>query len=424
MRRLFPVLVAVILTGASGCRPVPVQSTTAATLAQSTWTPTAFPSASATTSPQPTATPEPSLTPTPTEEPVYTPTPGPTPLGGTGKAIFSLEKRVDETYQQMGVYLFDFSLGHIKTIAGDGYRLQDVSPDGRYVLLSLASDLYIARQDGTNPQLVTGQLLPYPTTAAVWTEDGKHLAWIEGTGLENRLVRCPIEGFLPRTAEKTEVETGNTNPVALHPVLAEAALVWEYGACQSGACTRNGIRVAGVDGALITDIPGAHHPAVSSSLSLLAFIQGGVEPQNQLSILSLEEGSTAYTITLPGNHVLDFAWSPDGKSLAVLNLERSDYSGRWFDIRTILLQAPSWTRKELAKAFGLNARVLWSPDGKNLLFSGTIQNGSEYMVEMAVLDIVRDKAAAHQVPGLMSGEEVILTGGLRWIPPYPFGTEG
>jgi len=423
MSRLNPVLAAVlILAGASGCSPMPVQATTAATLPLSTWTATAVPTASATPSPQPTstATPEPSPTSTSTEEPVYTPTPGPTPLGGTGKALFSLERRVDEAYQQMGVYLFDFSLGQVETIAGEGYRLQDVSPDGRYLLLSLGSELYLTRQDGSNPRLVTDRLLPYPTTAAVWTGDGKNLAWIEGTGLENRLVRCPIEGSLPGMERTTEVETGDSIPVTLHPVPGEATLVWEYGACQSGVCTRNGIRVAGIDGTLITDIPGAHHPAVSPSLFLLAYIQGGVEPQNQLTILSLEEGSSAYTITLPGNHLLDFSWSPDGKSLAVLNLERSDYSGRWFDIRTILLQAPSWTRKELMPAFGLNARVLWSPDGKNLLLSGTIQSDTEYLVEMAVLDVLRNKAATHQVPGLMSGEEVVLTGGLKWLSPYPF----
>jgi dipeptidyl aminopeptidase/acylaminoacyl peptidase len=327
---------------------------------------------------------------------------------------------VDETYQQLGVFLFDFARGQVETIAPEGYRLQDVSPDGRYLLLSRGPELYLTRQDGTVPRLVTDQLLSYSTTAAVWMGDGQHLAWIEGSGDENRLYLCPVAGAAFSSEDKTALDTGETNPVTLHPIQQGEGLAWEYGACQSGACARKGIRVAGTNGSVRVDIPGAHHPAISSTLSMLAYVQEGEATQNQLVIVSLEDGSPIRSFELPGNHLLDFVWSPDGRSLAVLNLNRSDYSGRWFDIRTFVLQPTSWTRKELAPAFGLNARVIWSADGKNLLLSGTVQSDLEYAVEMAVVDIARNKAATHQVPGLMSGEEVVLTGGLKWLPPYPF----
>ena len=98
-------------------------------------------------------------------------------------------------------------------------------------------------------------------------------------------------------------------------------------------------------------------------------------------------------LPLPGDHLLDYEWSPAGDQLAVITLVRSNYSGRPSDVRIFLLNPVTWVQREMNPVSGLNALLTWSPDGSKILISSTSQQEPEtYGINFWVVDLEKNRS--------------------------------
>lgn len=118
-----------------------------------------------------------------------------------------------------------------------------------------------------------------------------------------------------------------------------------------------------------------------------------VNADSSILVLGAQAGEER-DVQLPGTNVLDAAWSPDGKRVAVLTVNRSDYSGKWGRLNTILFTPANFDVQIMptpqavpGATASLNSRVLWSPDGQWLLISGTDALDVGYQINMQLIHI-------------------------------------
>lgn len=118
----------------------------------------------------------------------------------------------------------------------------------------------------------------------------------------------------------------------------------------------------------------------------IAFSYINDEGKSNLAYVEFGSGYVPVHITLPGDILSDYAWSPINESLAVIRLDRSDYSGKVSGTRVFLYDINTAVLTELPEVAGLNNRVLWSPDGTYLAVTATelTDTGSRIL-----LDVVR-----------------------------------
>jgi hypothetical protein len=351
----------------------------------------------------------PVITPGPTET-FVAPTPGPTPIGGSGTVVFGVEKRAGEQTSYEGVYLLDLQTGAKTQIAGSGYNFQSVSPDGRRLLMNNGSDLYVANRDGSNPLKISDSFFAPARQGALWLPDGQSLAFIADKDGQRFVVNYPLDG----TGWKRLTGAADS-PIELYPSAENGQVFWGKGSCTAaGDCAPDGAAVSTLAG-LTRYLPGVIHPSLSPSAPSLAYSVPKNEDQSML-VLGSADSTTTREAPLPGDNVLDYSWSPDGKRLSVLLLNRSGYSGKWESINHFLFTPANYLTKALPKASGLNARSLWSPDGLDLLVTGTDTTPDGYRVNMRVLNPQTNNSVNLTAPLDLSGPDPLLITNLSWLP--------
>lgn len=122
-------------------------------------------------------------------------------------------------------------------------------------------------------------------------------------------------------------------------------------------------------------------------------------------------------VQLPGTNVLDAAWSPDGTRLAVLSVNRSDYSGKWGRVNLVLFTPANFDIQVLPYTSGMNARVLWSPDGGSLLTTGTDLDGSQYRVNLRLVRIATKVVTDLSDQADLRSDVPLLVTGIAWKTP-------
>lgn len=372
-------------------------------------TPTASPSPSPTLTFTPTVTNTPTITPTASMIPLASATPGPTPAGGVSLALASISERRDGKVVDDGILVIDLNSGKTTQVLGEGYRLQDVSPDGQGMLVSKGTELWMVRRDGVILAKLSGSLFTGGYPSALWAEGGLKIAVIEGSVEYRQIQYINLAGY-ERAANGVDESEG---AIALyHAGLGRIA--WEYGSCGASACPPTGSRVSMTEASPALDFPGKLHPQVSPDGELLAYTWFDDEEKSRLGILSLN-GAFDRQVKLEGDHIMAYAWRPDGAALSVLDLVRSDYSGRWFGINHFLVSPANWSVKALNPVDGVNAQVHWSPDGTALVISGTVQTETGYQVVLTRAFSGPNKIESLPVPPEFTSTDFILLEKLAWL---------
>jgi len=337
-------------------------------------------------------------------------TPGPTPAGGSGRVLASLSERGDGQVLDTGVFIVDLGSGQSKPILGEGYRLQDTSPDGTRLLVSRGNELWIARMDGALQVQLSSQLSRAGYPSAMWVEGGLQIAMIEETAGGREIIFNTLEGYLRIEPDSSDA---TRDAIALYPA-GIGRLAWEYGECEDATCTLKGSRVTAPESSPVIDLPGKLHPLVSPSGTMLAYTYYDEEKKSRLGVTNLD-GSFDREITLAGNHLMAYAWDPEGTRLSALVLERSDYSGRWFGINHYIISTTNWSIRQLKQVTGVNAQTHWSPDGTQLLVSGTLETEEGYKVGLFRVVPGRNSIEEILAPDGFEGEDFILLNRLVWI---------
>jgi len=309
-----------------------------------------------------------------------------TPAAGQ-ELLFTLVKRVSESYQNMGVYRFNLKSGETVQILGEGFQLQATSPDGNWILSNQGMNLFVTQRDGSDPVLVSNVFSEQSSTPLIWLKDGSRVLWLEQVEDHKQLMTAdPQTGTMVLAADIFQDQPAL---ILSSPMLEKIA--WVNGTCNSGNYCRGELFLSPLDGSKMTSWGAVTNPAMDTSLTQLAYIEQGED--DVLLIIRLG-GSAMENLTLDmgGDIPVDYEWSLDGKTLIAIGQIRSDYSGRNYGNKIIAFRAPDWKPEILGELEGLNARMTFSADGKTVVVSATkpLEAGG-YEVVVSILDLTDRK---------------------------------
>lgn len=201
----------------------------------------------------------------------------------------------------------------------------------------------------------------------------------------------------------------------LYPSSQPDRVYWGSGSCLApGECSVTGDSVTTLAGKT-SSLAKVSRPALSPQIPYFAYSQSKTEDQSIL-VIGKTDGSFTREAPLPGSNLLDYAWSPDGKRMAVLMLNRSDYSGKWGSINAYLFVPADFGTQVLPKASGLNARAVWAPDGQSLMLSGTDAVEQGYAVNFKVVNLRSMAVQDLTGPLGLTAPDLLLTTHIAWLP--------
>jgi len=299
---------------------------------------------------------------------------GATPPGSLGWIVFGLSERQGAGYSYRGVYLLDPATQMTRQVFGSGVRFQSASPDGKYLLVSEGSSLYRTGVDGMDPLRLTDSLYAYGNSDAVWLPDGQIAAV---------LVKNQVNGITILSAEGEvvgQMPVPNATPVEIYPGSNRSHVYWESGSCSApGVCQKSGAWVTSLDGNVNQELKGLAAPLISPDDGFLASGDASANAQNIL-IFSTADGRAPRPYPLPGNLLVNYAWSPAGDELIVVLAMRSDYSGKVLGNRNFLISPQTLAIIEYPQSNMLNPRALWAPDGAHLFWIGTLPSDNGFKI--------------------------------------------
>jgi Tol biopolymer transport system component len=110
-------------------------------------------------------------------------------------------------------------------------------------------------------------------------------------------------------------------------------------------------------------------------------------PKNQNNLVfASPDSSNPRAYPLPGTLLADYAWSPQGDTLAAIVTSVSGYSGKGTGNRNFLVDAHTLSISEYAQSNLLNPRVLWSPDGSYLFWIGSMPGKVGFQIGASLVD--------------------------------------
>jgi hypothetical protein len=351
---------------------------------------------------------------TPVPLPAITLKPKATPMGNSGRIVFGAAERAADGYQNSGIYLYDIGASQLITLRGAGYDLQAVSPDGKQILFNQGASLYRSALDGSGVVKLSDAL--YSSSAlqrAAWLPDGSAVVAVLNSGGKSAVTLLGPDGVVQKTL------TGDgDSPIGLFPLRSGINQVyWQKGVCRAAEdCTYQGVFGSALDGSsAAVQVIGSQGPIFSVGKDFLAISRMNEGDKRSLAVLK-PGAAQARPLDLPGDHLVDAAWSPDGRSLAVEMLLRSDYSGRNAGMRNFIVLSPNWDTKELPQNTGLNSRLAWSPDNLNLVYAGTEPTDQGYKIILRRMNLLGNKV--EDLPGSdsLQSTNFILVTNLSWVP--------
>lgn len=412
MRKLSALIfVAVLLAGCGGTAemPDPIAIGETATMeAGATQTHAALQQPTSTFTPEPTQ--GPTLTPQPS--PTSSPTPGPTPTGGAKWVAFSIVRRVLGAYESNGIYRMSADGSQLELIVEAGYTLLGVSPSGLRMLVSSGQSLYVMGTDGSNQRLLSEEYYNLGLNGAYWTSEEHKIVFVAGDGSNNAV----FVGH-PDTPDLVRISQDDLNPIEVYPSMDAAGVIWSSGACYSqGDCDREALMWSSIDGSRHLTLPDdISSPQAASTGDRIVYTT--LDDQGRLRMeTAAMDGSQADAVFVFGNHFMDYSWSPAAADLAIIVADRSDYSGILTGHRYYVVGMPEGDVKELPWTLGAKSNVAWSPDGLELLLSGTDQTDTGYLITLIVYDLLQEQQYTLQSWEEFSSTEYMFIPRIYWVP--------
>ena len=304
--------------------------------------------------------------------------------------IFGISERQGEDYIAAGVFLFDFTAVQLHRLLPVGYDLQDVSPNGNALLVNQGSQLFVLELNSLDQLPVTEALhhTPNPNQiTALWLDDSSIALITTVDDQRELLIADYTNNKITPPDDWQFVTTSAENTISLVKTGIANEIVWESGECSPRqGCNGTGFwtTTPGSD----EDLPleAANIPYFSLSAQSYAF---GSEAST-LMIYTLD-GVLRRELPLPGNakweyYLADAAWSADGERLALQVIERSNYTGKQFNVTNYILTPVNWGIQELVTTETYNASIRWSPDEETLILSGTIPTNDGYALSLSRLN--------------------------------------
>jgi hypothetical protein len=216
------------------------------------------------------------------------------------------------------------------------------------------------------------------------------------------------------SGERRSLERASFDPRELMPASGNAPLVVLGGPCTSPSVCESAYLVD-LPGLEVAPLPDRLRPVVSPGGQYAAYLYEEDDGRRRLA-LAPAEGSREVRMGVPGDNLLDYVWSPNGRDLLAVALVRSDYSGRWFGARQFVLTAGDWSMVELPQTDTANARGLWSPDGRQVVLAGTEPVDGGFAVTLRRIDLASRTVEVLDPDVDLSRPNYVFVSFLGWLP--------
>ncbi len=410
-KSLFLITLALLIAGCGGTSGTPdaiASGQTATAVAEITQTYVAQLSPTSTFTPEPTAGP----TATPLPSPTTSPTPGPTPTGGAEWVAFSIVRRVLGAYESNGIYRMAVDGSQLELIVEAGYTLLGVSPSGLRMLVSSGQSLFVMGIDASNQRLLSDSYYDLGMSGAYWTSEEHKIVFVAGDGTDNAVYVAH-----PDTSETTRISQEGLNAIEVYPSLDPSGVLWSTGTCYSqGDCNREALMWSSIDGNQHLELPDdINSPQAASTGDRIVYTT--LDDQDRLRMeTAAMNGSQADAVFVFGNHFMDYGWSPAGARLAIIVTDRSAYSGILTGHRYYVVSMPGGDVQELPWTLGEQSNITWSPDGLQLMLSGTGQTDTGYQITIKTYDLLQEQQYDVQSWEDFSSIEYMFIPRIYWVP--------
>jgi hypothetical protein len=311
-----------------------------------------------------------------------------------------------------GVVSFNVQTRELTRILGEGFDLQDVSADGRRLLVNNAGNLYEVGLADASVRLISSSFSWFGKQGAYWNAD------------DSRIV------FLDRE-HPIQTETGEA--FNLFPSAREGEIFFESGSCAGKAnCQSGGVYRLAPD-QTVTRLDSYSKMVFSPDGQWTAFLDPSAATQEDyfhIPYLLLEEtalgAASRRRINFPGEKgfmvnpdVRDYAFSSGNEKLFVLFDVYSDYYERSLRLQTYVYDLATRNLKDLGEITGAggsqNPRLVWAPrENTVLLFLTDATADGLYSMSVFRADLENDAGVTSYAPGVLTSGEYFYLTNLFW----------
>lgn len=282
-----------------------------------------------------------------------------------------------------GVYAYLYSERQLLQVLPAGFDLQDVSQDGRRLLVNRGSDLYEVNLSDASARLISASFFSLGRQGAFWEPDGSKIF------------------FLDRD-RPLQTETGAA--FNLFPSGREGEYYFESGSCEAkDYCRSDGVyRMAA---GAVHRLENFARPVFSPDGQKVAFVNPSAatkENYYHIGYLLLEEPERGLisrrVFYFPAEHgfmvypdVRAYAFAPDGRRLFVLYDAYSDYFENSLRLRNYLIDLGTGLLYSYGTVEGaagsLNPRLIWAPEGDRVILALTEQTDDSYALSLYQVEL-------------------------------------
>lgn len=365
---------------------------------------------------QPTdSSPEKSPTPTSTTTPTATQPSRPAvtaPDCQGGCIFFGLVSSREGIVQPQGVFAYQVQTGTLFQVLPEGVDLQDVSEDGQRLLVNQGSRLFEITLRDKTALLISDTFQGQGRQGAYWTAGDEDIVYLD---------------------YEDPIQTGTGEAFQLFPAPASETLVVESGVCTAkDDCQSAGIYQIPSDGVPVL-MESYAAPVFSPEGASVAFLNPEAateENYHHIGYLLLEETARGIgsrrVLYLPEEagfmvypEVENYAFSPEGKKLLILYNVYSEYYEKSLRLQTYLWNLDNGILYDFGNIEGisgaLNPRLVWSPDGEQILFFLTeVTEEAQYQINLFRTDLRTGEKLILADEALLSSTEYPYLTNLYW----------
>lgn len=328
---------------------------------------------------------------------------------GSSRLIFDIKRRAFGDSNYLGIFVTDLVTHEIEQISAAGSRLLGVSPDYRYLLASSDKSLFTMQLSSRATQEISSNLFSTSPAAAVWDKTSNDIYYLANSGQGSKLYRYQL-------TSGTHEPLVDDGPVAI--LYADnGIIVWGEGSCSAfGDCNIEFLHWMDNSGSEVAK-------KTIGELILLPcqtdedYVYAVRDENEGLSfhVQSLETSQEAVFWSLNTEYA-DCSWGPNGKDIAVTLIDRGWYSGELYGYHFQILHTDDNKVSDMSFLKDLTYQLSWSPDGRYIASTGTIDNDQFYEIDLSILDLENLKATTLNQLKDFQSENFTAIDRLYWLP--------
>ncbi len=329
----------------------------------------------------------------------------------TGGCVYAgTNVSLDGAVTPHGVAAFNLETREWKWMLGEGYDLQDVSEDGRRMLVNNAGALYEVNLADGSVRPVSDSFFWFGKQGAYWNADDSKIVFLD---------------------RDTPIPAGTGQAINLFPSTREGEIYFEAGSCTGKAnCQSGGVYRLSPD-RVATRLDSYSKMVFSPNGKWTAYLDPAAATQDNsfhipyLLLEDVDQGARRL-IQFPGEKgflvnpdVRDYAFSAGNEKLFILFDIYSDYYERSLRLQTYVYDLATRKLKDLGEITGAsgsqNPRLVWAPrENQILLFLTDINSEAQYSMSVFQADLGNGSGMTLFAPAVLTSTDYFYISNLYW----------